>query len=87
MILNWNPKSTEHNVREVLRTLAEEYPLQESAQNVNLILEKTDEMAALMVSDVPFSTFSLSVTMLSQPFMDFSEAVYNPSVLYVFPAN
>ena len=38
MILNWNPKNTEHNVREVLHTLAEEYPLQESAQNVNLVI-------------------------------------------------
>ena len=50
MILNWNPKSTEHNVREVLRTLAEEYPLQESAQNVNLILEKGDDPAVLRVT-------------------------------------
>ena len=50
MILNWNPKSTEHNVREVMRTLAEEYPLQESAQNVNLILEKTDDPAVLRVT-------------------------------------
>ena len=50
MILNWNPKSTEHNVREVLHTLAEEYPLQESAQNVNLILEKGNDPAVLRVT-------------------------------------
>ncbi|MBO4647943.1 MAG: family 20 glycosylhydrolase [Lentisphaeria bacterium] len=50
MILNWNPKTTKPEVRDILRTLAEEYPLKESAQNVNLILEKNDEPNVLRVT-------------------------------------
>ena len=50
MILNWNPKTTKPEVRDILRTLAEEYPLKESAQDVNLILEKNDEPNVLRVT-------------------------------------
>ena len=50
MTLNWNPKTTEHTVRDILRTLSEEYPLQESAKDVNLVLEKTDDPMTLQVT-------------------------------------
>ena len=50
MTLKWNPKTTEHTVRDILRTLGEEYPLQESAKDVNLILEKTDDRMTLQVT-------------------------------------
>ena len=50
MILNWNPKTTKPEVRDILRTLAEEYPLKESAQDVNLVLEKNDEPNVLRVT-------------------------------------
>ena len=49
MILNWNPATTEPAVADVLRTLGEEYPLRESARNINLVLEKTDDPMALQV--------------------------------------
>ena len=50
MILNWNPEKTECNVREVLRALAEEYPLRESEREVNLVLEKNSDSSVLRVT-------------------------------------
>ena len=50
MTLKWNPKTTDRNVREVLRTLSDEYPLQESIQKTNLILEKNDSPEVLRVT-------------------------------------
>ena len=50
MILNWNPKTTENSVCGVLRTLAEEYPLRETARDVSLIFEKADDPAVLRVT-------------------------------------
>ena len=50
MILKWNPKTTKTEVRDILRTLAEEYPLKESAQDVNLVIEKNDDPEVLRVT-------------------------------------
>ena len=50
MILNWNPQTTDRTIREILRTLGEEYPLKESAQNINLIFEKADDPDVLRVT-------------------------------------
>ena len=50
MILTWNPKTTDVALHELLRTLADEYPLREDAQNVNLVFEKTEDPGVLRVT-------------------------------------
>ena len=50
MVLTWNPKTTDRDIREILRTLGEEYPLQEAAQGANLIFEPADDEAVLRVT-------------------------------------
>ncbi|MBO4630411.1 MAG: family 20 glycosylhydrolase, partial [Lentisphaeria bacterium] len=50
MILNWNPETTDRNVREILRTLGEEYPLRESKEKINLIFEKNEDPMILRVT-------------------------------------
>jgi len=50
MELLWNPETADPAVREVLRTLGEEYPLRESAHDADLVLEKIDDPAELRVS-------------------------------------
>ena len=50
MVLNWNPKTADRTVREILRTLGEEYPLQETAQQPNLIFERAEEESVLRVT-------------------------------------
>ncbi len=50
MVLNWNPKTADRTVREILRTLGEEYPIQETAQQPNLIFERAEEESVLRVT-------------------------------------
>ena len=50
MVLTWNPKTTDRDIREILRTLGEEYPLREAAQDANLIFEPADDEAVLRVT-------------------------------------